>query len=701
MCWPSPFESAKVFRGPEAKEMRRRMRRGGLKGKKEEDSLPEQEVGYPEAETDDPVSHAGRSGKPAAAASRRVAPPLLGVERVIGNSQQAGLLPPLPGAEARSPSPASPEVPRDPNARSVSPAAPLGTLEPPRGRQMLRKLGASAVLAPDTEVGLCHREADESESEETEPETLETPSFDVKSREDLDNLMKALHAQAKASEKVSEEGGFCYAKELSPYHLVPCPRREEDEHWVVVGESGLMYCSADGIEDFISYEEHFRERQLFRRMRRLKWAQRFQVCKCFAQWSENARRQAFEEAQGGLEDRLFLLNATTQHALLWLQRFSGEKFHRLTALDADLFGAGSGAGTRPKRVGEYAKALAQGCAGARKVALALDEGLEKGLAHVCAVILRPQLEAERALAEEVKAQVDGLHSLFPATEAEVGLGFPEQVTAAMRARLQRECHRIWRFIRHCTFLVEGRLRDMARKEVQRLTSALLSSPRSFARGEEWRTSGRTPTVRRRALSGQLRELKDIVFQLDLTGTEQIFSRSSAEHLAVTPKAEEICSWVLQALSSSVHAVQSLRLRLVQDPYLQQGSAPVSPGVWIDGTSDVVASANGLTQDELPHWPCYELSKDILDEEASQEALFQVLERLECAFQQLAAIEAQLQVLARRYVAAVALNDQGTGEPLLELHAQTAQVAAARAEAAAMQEQHLVQGLVLDCSTFRE
>ena len=27
------------------------------------------------------------------------------------------------------------------------------------------------------------------------------------------------------------------------------------------------------------------------------------------------------------------------------------------------------------------------------MALALDEGLEKGLAHVCAVILRPQLEA--------------------------------------------------------------------------------------------------------------------------------------------------------------------------------------------------------------------------------------------------------------------------------------------------------------------
>ena len=35
----------------------------------------------------------------------------------------------------------------------VSPAAPLGTLEPPRGRQMLRKLGACAVLAPDTEAG--------------------------------------------------------------------------------------------------------------------------------------------------------------------------------------------------------------------------------------------------------------------------------------------------------------------------------------------------------------------------------------------------------------------------------------------------------------------------------------------------------------------------------------------------------------------
>ena len=32
--------------------------------------------------------------------------------------------------------------------------------------------------------------------------------------------------------------------------------------------------------------------------------------------------------------------------------------------------------------------------------------------------------------------------------------------------------------------------------------------------------------------------EDIVFQLDLTGTEQIFSRSSAEHLAVTPKAED-------------------------------------------------------------------------------------------------------------------------------------------------------------------
>eukprot|EP00435_Cladocopium_sp_Y103_P012326 s2942_g3.t1 len=469
----------------------------------------------------------------------------------------------------------------------------------------------------------------------------------------------------------------------------------------------IRYCSAAGIEDWVNYKDFFAERELYRQMKSLRWAKRFQVSKCFAHWNENARRAGFAAARNKLEDELFHLKPTTQEALLWLHSFCVEKFQRLSALDADAMG------NQPRLLAEYGAIHQMGCERLLAYVASLDHQLESGLQKWCAKMLRPQIEAERHAAERTPPDLPQLlgtsevaqtmHNFYmpvplvERSEAEVALGFPP-TTVAGRARLQRVCLSIWSFIRLCAFMVEGHLREAARRDFQRFAAALLSRPREFFRSTEWRSSRSEEPVRRR-ISAHRRELRDLVFQLELTtGVDlRLWPRRARganstlnlalPRLAATPGTEDILRWILQAISSNINSLQSLRMPLCCRSLLLYRQ---------------VATANGLAEShtESAHWPCYELSRDILDEEPSQEALMAVLERLNVASEVLKSIEEQLQVLVQNYCNALTLTVDA--EPLEELASQMIALGETMKAVKEIQEVHTVQGiLILECVTLKK
>eukprot|EP00434_Breviolum_minutum_P019332 symbB.v1.2.017039.t1/scaffold1317.1/size125501/6 len=126
-------------------------------------------------------------------------------------------------------------------------------------------------------------------------------------------------------------------------------------------------------------------------------------------------------------------------------------------------------------------------------------------------------------------------------------------------------------------------------------------------------------------------------------------------LAATPSTEEILRWILQAISSNINSLQSLRMPVCCRSLLMYGK---------------VACAHGLASndEEAPLWPCYELSKDVLNEGSAQELLVMLLERLNDASDVLKTIEEQLQGLVLRYCDAMTLLPN-TDDPLEDLASQ--------------------------------
>lgn len=578
---PAWFSRAETYASPQARQMRKRLRKGALKGKAEDGDREEMDAGW-----QDPPTFRKRSPRdslPKEGMSRRGDVQLLEVGQVYGNSPQAGM--PIP--EVPEPGRRSLSLPRDPNARTSSPSSPLGTLEPPRAHRLLELLGASSPHEDVPEPILPLPEMKSEEEEEAEEEAVGHKSPDKaeatdprlpqtvyapKTVEELEELM----LEWSKTPDDCQEGDFCYARAITAYELVPHQRPEQDDlSWVVVGRSGLMYCNAAGIEDWVNYKDFFAERELYRQMKSLRWAKRFQVSKCFAHWSENARRAGFAAARNKLEDELYHLKATSQEALLWLHSFCVEKFQRLSALDADAMG------NQPRLLAEYGAIHQMGCERLLAYVASLDHQLESGLQKWCAKMLRPQIEAERQAAERappdlpqlLATEVAQTHDFYmpvplvERSEAEVALGFPP-TTVAGRARLQRVCLSIWSFIRLCAYMVEGHLREAARRDFQRFAAALLSRPREFFRSTEWRSSRSEEPVRRR-ISAHRRELRDLVFQLELTtGVDlRLWPRRARAgsgtlnlpRLAATPGTEDILRWILQAISSNINSLQSLRM----------------------------------------------------------------------------------------------------------------------------------------------
>eukprot|EP00434_Breviolum_minutum_P019331 symbB.v1.2.017038.t1/scaffold1317.1/size125501/5 len=411
---PARFGQAKTFQSPEARSMRRRLRKGALRGKAEaEDDGDPNASDRPGVELPEPAyERRKRSSMPKDGASRRGCPLLLEVGQVFGNSPQAGL-PMEVEVEGRR----SPSLPRDPNARTASPSSPLGTLEPPRGHRLLEHLGASSpneeppdliLPFPIDEDELQVEEVKAKADVEAPRKALPQAGYAPKTVADLEKLM----LEWSQTPKDSEEGDFCYAKAITAYELVPHSRPEEEETWVVVGRSGLMYCSKEiGIEDWVNYKDFFEERELYWKAKRLRWVKRFQVSKFFAQWSENARRESFIAARKSLEDQLFHLKPTTQEALLWLHGFCADQFYRLSSLDADALGS------QPRLLAEYGAIHQMGCERVLALVATLDHQLENGLQKWCAKMLRPQIEAERKAAERSPPD---LTSMMSSTGLEAG-----------------------------------------------------------------------------------------------------------------------------------------------------------------------------------------------------------------------------------------------------------------------------------------
>ncbi|CAK9102399.1 unnamed protein product [Durusdinium trenchii] len=700
---PAIYGTAKTFAAPAARSMRKRLRRGALKGKTEDlDGYPERED--PGPGDDAPVARLGRSSVPKEGLSRRSSPPALAVEPVFGNAPQAGIS--LAQNQVELPSLCRP---RDINSRAASPLSPLGTLEPPRGQRMLQHLGASVV---GEEVPAPQKY--ESESEEDDPSCPSiTPGSPAKRA-----LPEAAHAPRTVAQLEQlmlewsetpadcKDGDFCYAKALTPYTLIPVRRpNEQDKTWVVAGRSGLMFCSETGIEDWVTYKDFFAERELYRTMKRQRWAKQFQIEKNFHRWRENARRAGFALARDAVADQLFHLKPITQDALLWLHRFCCEKFERLSPLDAEAFGH------QPRLLAEYGAIHRMGCERVLALVTTLDHQLENGLRKWCSKMLRPHLDAEREAAPKppnlaiAAAEVtDVMQSLVPLIEPskeEVALGFPP-TTVAGRTRLQHVCYSIWTFIRLCSFMVEGHLRNLARQEFQRFAAALLSEPREFLRSEQWRNS-RTPDVpMRRRVSGQRRALRDLVFQLELTtgvdlrrwprqarraAADPRVPAPPAPRLAATPNAEEVIGWVLQAMNSNINTLQSLRMPSCTASLLLYRQ---------------VATQNGLADsEETPHWPCYELSKDILNEEGAQENVLAVLERLKEAFQVMDSLEQKLQGLVGRYCDSMTFSPVPS-DALQDLASQMINLGEMKKQLLDVQESYPVNGiLLLDCLTLQK
>ncbi|CAE7565049.1 LC1, partial [Symbiodinium sp. CCMP2456] len=143
----SNYDEQGVFRGPalfsgaasERTSLHRRLRRGGLRGRCDEE-VPRQ-TAEPQRGASASPSLGGRTTLPARSATRRVSPiSLLAVERIYGVCPQAGLLPPLAAGGLPDASEGSERSRSRSRERHVE-ESPLGSLQPHRGGRLLKKLG--------------------------------------------------------------------------------------------------------------------------------------------------------------------------------------------------------------------------------------------------------------------------------------------------------------------------------------------------------------------------------------------------------------------------------------------------------------------------------------------------------------------------------------------------------------------------------
>ncbi|CAK9103212.1 unnamed protein product [Durusdinium trenchii] len=116
----------------------------------------------------------------------------------------------------------------------------------------------------------------------------------------------------------------------------------------------------------------------------------------------------------------------------------------------------------------------------------------------------------------------------------------------------------------------------------------------------------------------------------------------------------------------------------------------------------VATQNGLADsEETPHWPCYELSKDILNEEGAQENVLAVLERLKEAFQVMDSLEQKLQGLVGRYCDSMTFSPVPS-DALQDLASQMINLGEMKKQLLDVQESYPVNGiLLLDCLTLQK
>ncbi|CAE8585134.1 unnamed protein product, partial [Polarella glacialis] len=453
------------------------------------------------------------------------------------------------------------------------------------------------------------------------------------------------------------DGQFFYARAKShPYDLQPLESGttpEKDCDWVVVGARTITYCNVDPYgsvkPEGVSVGDWMDERSLFLKIREIPWFRDFWKTRMLASWKQGVSRSSFERASGLLEENLLWLQPSSFTALRWIFDFCFNELESLCVLEAD----GGGRQLLPRLM----KAHSQGCARVMDMVREGDEKLQTQLRLFCWEAMAPYKAKEELVLKQALAAVEAalqgqLHhkpwmpATYEPTAAEAALGFPKALTPGMRARLQRECERVWRLVRLCTFRLQAFLRSVVRKDVLRLNCALAalecpgsSEGKKLSPGE-WRkqTTKRQQSSRSQVVSAQgkpqerlslfgvpqrqptsrsladqkrqNRGLADIVLEVQVVFSSKLEFDAPAElkrpeHICLSPSRSEVLTWVREATHAGMRAVQSIRMPTHSAHlhlYLEVGTA-------------LCTGEEGADHGIL--WPCFDFTQELmLDEECA-------------------------------------------------------------------------------------